>query len=268
MNDEAKFPTVHPAKLEELKETLDAVSELDEAKNPSRQLALTALISFFRSLGLDSEILLRLWKQQEELDRLKKNLRQHADTMKDPLQATLFTLAHIRIAFEPLGIESVQLAKLENALSNVFDGHSHPLFKPDIHNRPAQTWRQRKPAVFASALMQLHMEENGGDTTAAAKKVLPILTRGGFKLSGGASPKAETIKEWRKKLLGSTADPRERDWYASLTRESPSASRTRESPIDCLFGLKEIEEEIEAQRRKERIKTVERLLTKAVAEAK
>jgi hypothetical protein len=245
-----------------------SVSELDEAKNPSRQLALTALISFFRSLGIDSEILLRLWKQQEEIDRLKKNLRQHADTMKDPLQATLFTLAHIRIAFEPLGIESVHLAKLENALSDVFDGHWHPLFKPDIHNRPAQSRRQREPAVFASALMQLHMEENGGDRTAAAKKVLPILTRGGFKLSGGASPKAETIKEWRKKLLGSTADPRERDLFASLTRDSPNSSPTREGPIYHLFGLKELEEEIEAQRRKARIKVVERLLAKAIATAK
>src|SRR5215469_16683645 len=104
MSEDAKYPTVLPAALADFADKLDAVGALDEAKKPARHLAIQAILGFFRSAGIYKEILRRLWQQQEEIEQLKKNLRR-ADAMKDPLQATLFMLAHIHTHFEPLGIK-------------------------------------------------------------------------------------------------------------------------------------------------------------------
>jgi hypothetical protein len=115
MSDDAKFPTILPAALADFADTLDAVGELDEAEKPARHLALQAILGFFQSAGIDKEVLHRLWQQQEAIEQLKKNVRTR-DAMEDPLQGTLFTLAHIRTTFELLGIESETLDKLEHSL--------------------------------------------------------------------------------------------------------------------------------------------------------
>jgi hypothetical protein len=114
MTKAPKFPTILPSTLADFADRLDAVGELDEAEKPAQHIALQAIIGFFCSAGIDKEILHRLGQQQEEIEQLKKNLRAR-DAMEDPLQATLFTLAHVRRTFESLGIESERLDRLEHA---------------------------------------------------------------------------------------------------------------------------------------------------------
>jgi hypothetical protein len=233
MSDDAKFPTILPAALADFADTLDAVGELDEAEKPARQLALQAILGFLRSAGIDKQILHRLWQQQEEIERLKRNLVQHAGAMADPLQATLFTLAHIRTAFKALRIESVPLGKLERALSDVFHGHPHPLFQPRRQGRTRDekrlpdTDRRKRVSVCASALMQVHMDANGNDAIGAAETVARVLNDEGFQ-PRGAPATLETIRDWRKRICRLPAGNWERGLYNAMTRPA--------SAIEGLLG--------------------------------
>jgi hypothetical protein len=246
--------------LADFADTLDAVGELDESKKPAQHLALQAILGFFQSAGVDKEILHRLWQQQEEIEQLKKNLRR-ADAMEDPLQATLFTLAHINTHFEPLGIKSTILKKLENALSDVLHGHPHPLFKPNRQGktrdekRSPDTRRRKRVSICASALMQVHMDANGNDAFDAAATVARVLSDEGFKLTKrGAYATAETVMEWRKGIRGLPASSWESGLYTAMIQ-----------PGGAFEGL--FAKAIGPQARKWLIDLVEQRLKEAIAEA-
>jgi hypothetical protein len=267
MSEDAKFPTILPAALADFADTLDAVGELDESEKPARHIAIQAVIGFFQSAGIDKEVLHRLWKQQEGIEQLKQNLRRR-DAMEDPLQATLFTLAHIRRTFESLGIESARLDKLERALSDVLHGHPHPLFQPRRqntkrgHKKPPDTHRRKYVPVRASALMQLH-KDAGKKDDAAAEEVAKVLDDEGFKLTkDGGTATAGTVVGWRKKIRRLPAKHWEREHYNALTPPTPPTSA-----IDGLLGIVVSPEARNLVRAEALIPLVEQWLREAVAEA-
>jgi hypothetical protein len=259
MSNDAKFPTILPATLADFADTLDAVGALDETEKPARHIALQAVIGFFQSAGIDKEVLHRLWQQQEEIERLKQHLSRR-DAMEDPLQATLFTLAHIRRTFESLGIESERLDKLEHALSDAFHGHPHPLFQPrregkaKNEKRSPDTDRRKRVSVCASALMQVHMGANG-NAVAAAGMAARVLNDEGFRVRG-ADATSETVRDWRKRIRGLPASSWERQSYDAITRPGSAIAR--------LFG----ESVHPPQVCKAMIPFVEQWLKEAIAQAR
>ena len=108
----AKFPSPHPALIEQLDD----------------------------ELGLS-----RTADTLEELDLLKTNLV-NADALDDPLQAALFTLAYTRKALNRLGLTGTRLHSLEMALSDALQGRLNPLFEPK-----AQIQRPQKASPQHSA---------------------------------------------------------------------------------------------------------------------
>jgi hypothetical protein len=183
----AKFPSPHPALIEQLDD----------------------------ELGLS-----RTADTLEELDRLKANLVK-ADALDDPLQAALFTLAYTREAFSKLGLTITRLHTVERALSDVLQGRSNLLFEPrrksKRHKKPPHTTPHKAVKVYAAVLLQAHFAANGGDLTKAAEAVAKALYRAGFavtKKGGRATP--ETVIGWREELTASK--PRD-EWAAGLYRD-------------------------------------------------
>lgn len=180
----AKFPSPHPALIEQLDD----------------------------ELGLS-----RTADTLEELDLLKTNLV-NADALDDPLQAALFTLAYTRKALNRLGLTGTRLHSLEMALSDALQGRLNPLFEPrrksKDHKKPAHSIRHKAVKVHAAVLLQAHFEANGGNLTKAAEAAAKALNRAGFAATKKATP--PTVIGWREEL---TASKPSDQWAAGLYRD-------------------------------------------------
>jgi hypothetical protein len=135
-----------------------------------------------------------------------------------------------------VGIESPLLGRLIQAMSDVRDGHEHPLTTPPRRtSRPKESSRLKSIKGWSAATLDVLME-SGATKWDAAKTVSSVLAKNRFCLTGdGKKATAKTVAAWRDRLIGcSTSDPAARHFQVALDllRSKKSTKRWLSNELD------------------------------------
>lgn len=191
------------------------LKELSEATEPlSKDAPLEAKLSHLRDALELSDL----------LDAIA--LRSLSEPNSELRFTTAVALRSVIGFLQSMGLSSLTLKRLLLALSELDEGHVHPLVtSPKIaHRKPDSVSVQARKAVAAAA-MHLFMDDTEVSKDQAASKVARALTKTSFRDYGNKPIVSSMIATWRDRYIGANS---EADAYAaSIFRMLVTAARDK-----------------------------------------